>query len=330
MKQKRRSTFGRKIMKLVCSMLGFVLAVMLGATLVFQFLLGRIQYVDTGGALSAGEEALGDALLGGDVSGEDGDQIGGRGSGLVNILLIGQDRREGEGRTRSDTMILCTFDPDRKRLTMTSFLRDLYVQIPGYGSNRLNAAYAYGGMALLEQTMAQNFGVVVDGCVEVDFAQFSGIVDLLGGVEITLRQDEAELINEETGSALSEGTYLLNGDQALAYSRIRKLDADGDFSRTARQRRVISAMLEAYRGAGLGTMLSLANPVLPMITTNLSSARILTCALELFPMLSGMEVVSQYVPAEGMYTNQNIDGMAVLVADTEAVRQTLCQSLGGE
>ena len=98
------------------------------------------------------------------------DPIGGSGSRIVNILLVGQDRLEGEGRTRSDSMILCTFNKRTRELTLTSFLRDLYVQIPGYGGNRINAAYAYGGMELLEQTLEQNFGVQVDGIVEVDFS----------------------------------------------------------------------------------------------------------------------------------------------------------------
>ena len=76
--------------------------------------------------------------------------------GLVNILLIGQDRREGESRQRSDAMILCSFNPETNKLSMVSFLRDLYVQIPGYEDNRLNAAYAYGGFDLLKETLALN------------------------------------------------------------------------------------------------------------------------------------------------------------------------------
>ena len=96
--------------------------------------------------------------------------------GLLNILLIGQDRRPDEGRQRSDCMILCSLNPETKELSMISFLRDLYVQIPGHSDNRLNAAYVYGGFDLIKETLEHNFGVAVDGCLEVDFVLERGIV----------------------------------------------------------------------------------------------------------------------------------------------------------
>lgn len=339
MKQKRKTSPARTAMKFLCTVLGLILVLMLAATLYFQHLLGQINYVDPGDTAPLSQEEL-DALLAEDGGGSDGaggvsfgshdTQIGGRGSNIINILLIGQDRREGEGRARSDSMILCTVNKKTKQLTMTSFLRDLYVQIPGYHSNRINAAYAAGGMALLDKTLEQNFGLHIDGNVEVDFTQFAGIVDVLGGVEMEIRQDEAEFINYETGSSLTEGTYLLNGDQALAYSRIRKLDADGDFSRTNRQRKVMSALVDAYRDASLPTLLSLMNQILPMITTDMNKLEILGYALELFPVLSKAEIISQRVPADGAYSDQMIDGMAVLVADMDAARQMLEQTLTGK
>lgn len=343
MKSKRKSSPARTAMKFLCTLLGLILVVMLGVTVYFQHLLGQINYVNPGDSASLSQEELDAYLAAEEGSGSSGSsmnagdiqfnqhnsQIGGKGSNIVNILLIGQDRREGEGRARSDSMILCTFNKKTKQLIMTSFLRDLYVQIPGYNSNRINAAYAAGGMSLLDDTLTQNFGLYIDGNVEVDFTQFASIVDLLGGVEIELRQDEAEFINEETGSSLSQGTYTLNGEQALAYSRIRKLDADGDFSRTNRQRKVMSALVEAYRGSSLTALLALMNQILPMITTDMSKLELLGYALELFPLLSGAEIISQRVPADGTYTNQMIDGMAVLVADMDAARQTLEQTLTG-
>ncbi len=342
---KRRSSIPRIIMKLLCTLLGVILVVMVGGTVYFQHLLGQINYVDPQDTYQLSQEEL-DAYLATDQGSGSGDspsisagdvqfdshatQIGGKGSSIVNILLIGQDRREGEGRARSDSILLCTFNKKTKQIVLTSFLRDLYVQIPGYSSNRLNAAYAAGGMSLLDDTLQENFGLYIDGNVEVDFSQFSQVINILGGVEIELRQDEAELINEETGSSLSAGVQQLDGDQALAYARIRKLDADGDFSRTSRQRKVVSALLDAYRGASLPTMVSLMNQILPMLTTDLSNLRILAYALELFPMLSQAELVSQHVPASGTYTNQNIDGMAVLVADMDAARTMLEQTLLAE
>ena len=340
-KHKRRSTPARRAMKFLCTVLGLILVVMLGATVYFQHLMGQINYIDPSSISLLSQEQL-DALFAGDSDSggpamdaydvefdNDVTQIGGKGSKIVNILLIGQDRREGEDRARSDSMILCTFNKSTKQLIMTSFLRDLYVQIPGYNSNRINAAYSAGGMTLLNKTMSKNFGLHIDGNVEVDFAQFADIVDLLGGVEIELRQDEANLINKETGSSLGEGIQILNGAEALAYARIRKLDADGDFSRTNRQRKVITAMLDAYRDAGLSKLLSLVTKLLPMITTDMSNGEILGYALELAPMLSGMELVSQRIPADGTYSSRMIDGMSVLVADMDANQQILQQTLLG-
>lgn len=255
--------------------------------------------------------------------------IGGSGSRIVNILLVGQDRLEGEGRTRSDSMILCTFNKRSRELILTSFLRDMYVEIPGHGSNRINAAYAYGGMELLEQTLEHNFGIAVDGTVEVDFSGFAQIIDRLGGVDLELREDEAALITQETGYDTEEGLQHLCGDQALNYARIRKLDADGDFSRTSRQRKLMGAMMDSYRDAKLSTVLLLMNDLLPMVTTDLSAGEIMGYALELFPMLSGARLQQQHIPAAGHFSNQNIDGMAVLVPDLEGNRALLLETLLG-
>jgi len=245
----------------------------------------------------------------------------------TNILLIGQDRREGETVSRADTILLCTFHPDTRKIIMTSFLRDLYVPIPGYGSNRLNAAYAYGGMTLLRQTLQKNFGLSIDGCVEVDFSQFADALDILGGVTIDLRQDEAEAINSAVPGTLTEGTHLLSGNQALAYTRIRNLDDDGDFSRTHRQRKVISALLSSYKGASLFTILSVIPEILPMLSTDMEQKQIISTIIRLLPMVSESSIVSQQVPTDGMYSYSTIRGMSVLTADLEDLRQDLEKSL---
>ena len=167
----------------------------------------------------------------------------------------------------------------------------------------------------------------IDGNIEVDFNQFAQIVDLLGGVTMELRQDEADVINRDAPGTVSAGTQLLTGQQALAYARIRSLDADGDFSRTNRQRKVISALLDSYKNASLSTVLSLLDDILPMITTDMNDVKIIAYATELFPMLSGADIVSQRIPADGSYSGKMINGMSVLVADMEASRQLLEDTL---
>lgn len=246
---------------------------------------------------------------------------------FVNILLIGQDRREGESVSRADTILLCSFYPESRKIIMSSFLRDLYLPIPGHPDNRLNAAYAIGGMALLRQTLEETFGIHIDGTVEVDFCQFAQVLDVLGGVTIDLRRDEAEAINKSTAGTLTAGPQLLTGEQALAYTRIRSLDEDGDFSRTFRQRKVISSLLSSYKDAGLFTVLSILPEVLPMLSTDMEHKQVITTVLQLLPMLEKSTISSQTVPQEGMYTHSTIRGMAVLTADLPEIRQHLQNTL---
>lgn len=254
------------------------------------------------------------------------DLIGGENSGLINVLLIGQDL-QAETSARSDSIILCSFRPDEKKIIVTSFLRDLYVEIPGHQSNRLNAAYAFGGMELLMQTMTHNFGLHIDGCIEADFTHFPQIIDTLGGVTLALRQDEAEAINHRVPGALTEGDCLLNGEQALAYSRIRNLDSDGDLSRSQRQRKLIFSLLNSYRTADLLTILSAVVDTLPMVTTTFSNRQILRLASQLFPLLDAPDVTSQRIPADGHFDYTTIRKMEVLTADMEQIRQQLQDSL---
>lgn len=326
MRKKQRDTLARSAMKLLCTLLGIILGVMLAVTCIFSYFMKQINTVPGISTDSVPAFSLNHIPEPGADSHADFPTFGRK--PVVNLLLIGQDRREGENQARSDSMILCSFDRDTGKLTMTSFLRDLYVPIPGYGSNRINAAYSFGGMSLLEQTIEENFGISVDGCIEADFQQFSGIIDMLGGVTLELRQDEADIINQETGSSLTEGTETLTGHQALVYSRIRSIDRDGDFSRTNRQRKVLEALLDAYRKSSSAKLLPLLNRLLPMITTNISSSQLLLLAVEVVPQLPQLQLTSQRIPADGTYSDKTIDGMRVLVADMDSARQLLQDTAG--
>ena len=326
MKRKQHDTFARSAMKLLCFFLALVLVFLLGATALFQQVLGKIHYTqptaDLGTRLTA---LLSDVRSA--SSRKSADLIGGTGSGIVNILLIGQDRREGEETARSDSIILCTYHRKTGDLTMTSFLRDLYVPIPGHSSNRINAAYSEGGMTLLDDTLEQNFDLHIDGNIEVDFSQFAGIIDLLGGVKLELREDEAEVINQETGSSLSAGVQTLSGTEALTYARIRKLDLDGDFSRTDRQRKVINALLDSYRDIKWRDLLPLMDQLLPLISTDLNYGQLVLLAMEILPKLPNAQITNQWIPADGTFTDEKINGMAVLSADLEANRTLLRETL---
>lgn len=308
---------------------GLILAAVLGGSLYLRSLLKDIHYIQPASSPTLSlQEQPGQPEQPPFLSESSAEPVPMEDSGILNILLIGRDARAEDTHSRSDTMILCTFHLRDKHLTLTSFLRDLYVEIPGYQDNRLNAAYAFGGVKLLRQTLEENFGISIDGAVEVDFSCFPDIIDLLGGVRMELRQDEAETINASVpNSALTEGTHLLTGQQALAYSRIRSLDSDGDFSRTRRQRKVLLALMDAYRDAGLFRGLALAKKLLPFVSTDMTRDTILSHAARLAPILSDMNASSQTIPAEDTYTYQTIRGMSVLVADMDAARRQLEETL---
>ncbi len=247
-------------------------------------------------------------------------------SHIVNILLVGQDSAAGI-RSRSDTMILCTLDTSKKTLVMTSFLRDLYVDLPdyqgvSYEDNRLNTCYMFGGHAMLNEAMLRNFGVHVDHNVVVDFSSFPRIVDAMGGVGICLTQAEANIV----GGGAKADFNILNGQQALNYARIRSIDSD--FNRTNRQRTVLLSLLEQVRYQDLDSLNHLADVICPMLHTDMSNSEMMGYLAQCLPMLPELKVTTQRIPIDGAYTSAYVRGMAVLIPDFEANRKFLRDTLG--
>lgn len=248
---------------------------------------------------------------------------------IVNIMLVGQDRRPGTtGRTLSDVMILCTLNKKDNTITLTSFMRDIYLNIPDYGFAKMNAAYPTGGMKRLSNTLMQNFGVQVDAFVEVDFTAFRKVVDILGGVDINLTAAEANYMNtvwldgvDYENWNLKPGMNRLTGNQALYYSRIRGIDSD--FNRTQRQRNVINAILKGCKNMSLSQILNLMNQVLPYIGTDMTNGEIIGYATELFPLLANGTVVSQRIPVDGSFQD---DGNNIYI-DLDLNHQFLVDTL---
>lgn len=224
-----------------------------------------------------------------------------QGKEIVNIMLVGQDARPGEPAQRSDSMILMTFNRKTGEVILTSFLRDQYVPIPGFGNTKLCHAYSYGGMTLLNKTLETQYGVQIDGNVTFNFEGFEKIIDMLGGVEITLTQREAKALNDLVAGkwSLKEGKQTLTGLQALRYSRLRHIDSD--FQRTERQRKVIMSVIEAYKNCSMSEMLEILEETMPLITTNIPKTDIYSYAFNLFPMLSGARMKTQQMPAAGTF-----------------------------
>ncbi len=252
-------------------------------------------------------------------------------NGMTHILLIGIDARPKDKTGRSDTMMLLTIDAEHKSLKLTSFMRDLYVEIPGRKNNRLNSAYVFGGPELLIKALKKNFGVEVNYYAAVNFSVLADLIDQIGGLELdietktqmkyinlVIKEDNVVLkkaypkkgIKTNDNLLKTTGLQLLNGRQAQAYARYRK--GSSDFQRTERQRAVILKAIEKVRGLSMLDIGKLAMANLDQVTTNLTVADILRLAPAAF-QLKDTEVKQLRIPIDKGYSSKTISGMAVLV-----------------
>ncbi len=310
-KKKEKSLFSERVIKLVGGLIG-VIIVLLVVFVVFGD--GILESIGLGGTRTDSEGLVSD-------------------TGVLNILLIGQDGRDEEGvsGSRSDSMMIVSVDKGTDKVKMISLMRDMYVSIPGYEDNRINAAYSYGGVDLLKETIEENFKVKIDGNVQIDFESFKEIVDKLGGVEIDLSQEEADYLNTaywQNGWTLTAGIQTLDGDQALAYSRVRQV-GNSDFERTERQKKVLMSAFRKVKSQGIISMLSLAKDIYPMLDTDIGIGDMISLGTTAMGMEES-DIESYRLPADGMYENQTIRGMQVLVPDLEANREYLYELLFGE
>ncbi len=236
---------------------------------------------------------------------------------IYNVLLIGTDKVEN-GFSRSDTMMLVSIDKNTEKIKLTSFMRDLWVEIPGHGKSRLNAAITKGGVPLLLDTIYENFGVEIDNYLLVDFEMFQKLIDAIGGVTVEITEKEASFINRTTHAKVTAGQNTLNGDYALIYCRIRKLDSD--FMRTQRQRKVITAIVEKVKSQNLFKTASAVSEVLPLITTDISPLKM---TIKLFGAIGMLDYSAEQlrVPLDGAYSDERINGQAVLVPDYDKNRE---------
>lgn len=252
-------------------------------------------------------------------------------SGVMNILLIGQDARDGETQTRSDTMIIASLNTKTHQIVLTSLMRDMYVPIAGYSYEKLNAAYALGGMETLDETVQENFGIDINGNAVVDFDSFLSALTAVGNLNISLTQEEADYLNTYPGLGSSDdtvegvvwnlkaGVNNMTPAQVLAYSRMRYV-GNSDWDRTARQRTVIQTALDKIKKNPV-TLFSVMNEAAPSITTDMTDPA-LTKAF-FYALFSGSDMTTNLIPGEGMYTMDEADGMAVLTPDLDACHQAL-------
>lgn len=241
---------------------------------------------------------------------------------VTNILLIGTDEESG-GASRSDSMILLSLDFLHSKIKLTSFLRDCQVDIPSSGKKmKLNAACVYGGAQLVCDTIEYNFRVNINHYIKVDFEMFTKIIDELGGIDVEVTQKEAEFINRTTRQTIQSGEKVhLNGEEALVYARIRKLDSD--YMRTYRQRQIISAMIEKFKSTSPFSLIKTVNKVLPLLESDLSPLEISSTAYKGLIAALKFDIMQTKMPRDEMMTTGYSGSQWVEIPDLEKCREGL-------
>lgn len=254
-------------------------------------------------------------------------------SDIVNIAILGVDE-SSEDSGRSDAIMIGTLDPVHNKLKITSIMRDTYVNIPGYGNDKINHAYAYGGAELTIKTLNQNFGLNITDYVKVNFDELIKIVDALNGIDIDLSQEEFDGLTEHLKSAYnligsnpkavklnSSGTYHLDGFQALGYCRIRNT-SHSDFDRSSRHRKILNEMFNKISTAGPKELVSISKELLPYVETSLSNKEILALAVNVLSM--GTATIEQErFPRDEYCNDAEINGTYYLWYDADYTEEQM-------
>lgn len=331
----------KKIVGRVFLVIGIIVSMALGSGAAgFRYKMGgsyRLMNVDNNNSLAKVDISKYDTVKNSDV---------------INILLVGADKnldeQDADGAARrSDSMMIATLDMKNKKLKVCSLMRDMYVPIPGHGSQKLNAAYSLGGMPLLYETIVSNFGIKADGYAEVNFDAFVEVINAVGGVEATLTESEAENLNDtnyirrKKFRNVKVGKQVLNGYQALGYCRIRHgkwkngrypavLTASGkgdDYGRAERQRLVIQALFKKIKSMSITKWMELIDLILPNVKTDLKEDQIYSYLLAVVRM--GTTEIHQFsLPIDNGYTSQSINGQDCLVPDIAANKKALSNFIG--
>lgn len=267
---------------------------------------------------------------------------------VINILLIGQDRREGqESQMRSDSMILCSVQKKTGTIRLTSLMRDMFLPVYGGKYGPLNLTYYAGGMDLLDKTIQQDFGVSVDANMEVDFFRFIALIDRLGGLDLELTQEEADWLNGTTGDYwqsewnadagisnagwnLHAGWNSMTAEQVTDYCRLRVV-GKSDWERTERQRTVIMEILRKVRLQSPMDQIRFIHSAMPLIRTDLGIGTLFRLGMAaLFHRFDTFE--NNRIPAADAYRSANIyssdyGNLTLLIPDLPKNAETLQNSI---
>ena len=247
---------------------------------------------------------------------------------VVNILVLGLDTRKPGGNGRSDVNMIVSLDKKNNTIKLVSMLRDTLVPIEGHDWNRLNTAYIFGGPGLSINTINQVYDMDIQRYVKLDFFAIKDIINAVGGVDISLTDKEINYLRSY-GFMVSKGAGVkhLNGDVALAYARIRKIDSD--FQRTQRQRNVLTAALGKVKAMGVVSALDLMTKLLPQVKTNISTQEMVSLGTGILNSRS-KEMEQLSLPVKGAYQAKSYKKMSILSVDFKKNTQALKEFLYGK
>ena len=249
-------------------------------------------------------------------------------SDVVNMALFGVDCRvEGFSGCRSDVMMIVSYNPDADDVTVTSVVRDTFTDIEGYGTDKINHAYAFGGPDLAVQTLNKTFDLNIEHYVTVDFFAVEKIIDSLGGVKVNVSDAEVPHVNqylkelnnvatdgEYSSNLTSSGEQVLDGRQAVAYMRIRYV-GDGDFERMERQRKVMDAALSNLTEASLPELLTMVEELVPSVETNMPKSKMISLVTDV--VFNGIPTMTQsQIPTRDGGIGTTINGIYYFVPNT--------------
>ncbi|MBQ4365734.1 MAG: LCP family protein, partial [Clostridia bacterium] len=251
-------------------------------------------------------------------------------------LLVGLDSADAlENGGRSDTLILLSLNKKTKKINMTSFFRDTwtYINVRGrdtYG--KINSSYFFGGPETLIETIQNDFKIKIDYYVAVDFSSFTDIINALGGLTIEVEQYEADYINRTTVHNIEAGPAVkLDGWEALVYARIRKSDSDSDVSRTRRQRKVIMALMESAKGAGVAQLNSALDMLFKYVKTDLTRMEILSYGVQgLTNGWLNYEVQQTTIADDDVFKTGYVGSASVVFIDFELAAQRIQTAIYGD
>ena len=253
---------------------------------------------------------------------------------VVNVLLIGADSRQGTNTGNTDVMMLVSLNKKTKQIKLVSFMRDSYLYIEGKNNSycaKLNAAFSMGGPETLLNTIENNYKIEIDDFVMVNFESFKAIIEAMGGITVDVQKYEANYANNRYKLSMPYGDGVtLDGEEALAFCRIRGCDADGDVSRTRRQRQVINAMINRVTNASVSDLNKYLNALLPYVYTGFSKSEVLSLGMK--AITNGWAFYERselQIPTPETRTSGSM-GSWIWVIDYQLAAQTLQNELYGE